>query len=162
MGGTPGRYQDDNNSKALTVNGGNSNVGGNKNDNGVVGIEASLRSHGMDAVSVFRRMWRTLRRRSKKTFGSAENILMAFMPSVYVDGLSLGLILSLSIIPSLSPNAGHVERISVKNAGLEPSFFCHCHHPCQRRHSRLPPPPPLRATLRIDHASLSSVVSVRA
>ena len=51
-----------------------------------------------------------------KTIGSADNLFTAFMLSVYVYGLSLILI---RLSPSLAPNAGCVERVSVKNAGSE-------------------------------------------
>ena len=56
----------------------------------------------------------------RKTILSTENLLTALILSVYVDGLSLGLILRLSLSPRLAPNAGRFERVSVKNAGSEP------------------------------------------
>ena len=99
---------------------------------------------------------------SDETIGSAENILTALVPSVYVDGLGLGLILSISLSPSLAPNAGRVERVSVENAGLEPSSSSSSSSSSSTTTLAPPPPPPLCATLRIDHASLSAVVSGRA
>ena len=87
------------------------------------------------------------------------NLLTVIILSVYVDGLSLILRLSRPS-PSLAQNAGRVERVSVKNAGLEPLSLS-----LSLSMTTLtppPPPPPLRAKLYIDHAPFFMVVAGRA
>ena len=98
---------------------------------------------------------------SGKTSGSTENLLTELMQSIYVDSLSLGLIMGLILSPSLAPNASHFERISVGNAGSEPSSSSSSSFSLSTTTLVPPPPTPLCLTLRIYHASLSEVSAGR-
>ena len=75
------------------------------------------------------------------------NLLTVIILSVYVDGLSLILRLSRPS-PSLAQNAGRVERVSVKNAGLEPLSLS-----LSLSMTTLTPPPPSSSARKALHRS---------
>ena len=99
---------------------------------------------------------------SNKMIGSTDNLFMALMPFVYIYGLILGLIMSLSLSPILALNDGRFEHVSVENAGSESPLLLSSSSSLLMKTFTLLPPPPLRATLLIDHSSLYEVVVGRA